>query len=131
MRCFNRRKYQQEKGQMSSNFGEIVKKLIPVFGEKPARGLPKPPPPPPPRTVPGFGDSHTWRKCQIESPSAKSGRPNETPEWGRRGGIPGFLNNSTTEHYFKMLLSHEDVYSFSSPYCIGKLCSSPFYVPGG
>jgi hypothetical protein len=32
---------------MSSNFGEIVKKLIPVFGEKPARGLPKPPPPPP------------------------------------------------------------------------------------
>jgi hypothetical protein len=33
-------------GQMSSNFGEIIKKLIPVFGEKPARGLPKPPPPP-------------------------------------------------------------------------------------
>jgi hypothetical protein len=29
---------------MSSNFGEIIKKLIPVFGEKPARGLPKPPP---------------------------------------------------------------------------------------
>ncbi len=31
-------------GQMSSNFGEIVKKLIPVFGEKPARRLPKRPP---------------------------------------------------------------------------------------
>jgi len=30
-----------------------------------------------------------------------------------------------------MLLSHEGVYSFSSPYCSGKLCSSPFYVPGG
>ena len=29
-----------------------------------------------------------------------------------------------------MLLSHVDVYSFSCPYCIGKLCSSPFYVPG-
>jgi hypothetical protein len=29
---------------MSSNLGEIIKKLIPVFGEKPARGLPKPPP---------------------------------------------------------------------------------------
>jgi hypothetical protein len=29
---------------MSSNFGEIVKKLIPVFGEQPAKGLPKPPP---------------------------------------------------------------------------------------
>jgi hypothetical protein len=29
---------------MSSNLGEIVKKLILVFGEKPARGLPKPPP---------------------------------------------------------------------------------------
>ncbi len=33
---------------MSSNLGEIIKRLIPVFGEKPARGLPKPPLPPPP-----------------------------------------------------------------------------------
>jgi hypothetical protein len=33
-------------GQMSSNFGEIIKKLIPVFGEKPGRELPKPPLPP-------------------------------------------------------------------------------------
>jgi hypothetical protein len=72
---------------MSSNFGEIVKKLVPVFGEKPARGQPKPPPI---RTAPGFGDSHTWRKRQIESPSAKSGRQNETLEWGRGGGeFPG------------------------------------------
>jgi hypothetical protein len=29
---------------MSSNLGEIIQKLIPVFGEKPVRGLPKPPP---------------------------------------------------------------------------------------
>jgi hypothetical protein len=36
---------------MSSNFGEIIKKLILVFGEKPARGLPKPPPPPPARCL--------------------------------------------------------------------------------
>jgi hypothetical protein len=36
---------------MSSNFGEIVKNLIPVFGEKPARGLPKPTPPPPARRL--------------------------------------------------------------------------------
>jgi hypothetical protein len=32
---------------MSSKFGEIIKKLISVFGEKPTRGLPKPPPTPP------------------------------------------------------------------------------------
>jgi hypothetical protein len=31
---------------MSSKFGEIIKKLISVFGEKPARGLPKPTPTP-------------------------------------------------------------------------------------
>ncbi len=31
-------------GQMSSNFGEIIKKLISVFGRKPPRGLPKPSP---------------------------------------------------------------------------------------
>jgi hypothetical protein len=83
MRCFNRRKYQQENGQMSSNFGEIIKKLIPVFGGKPSRGLPKPPPPP--RTAPETGDFYTWRKRQIESPSAKSGRPIETPEKGKGG----------------------------------------------
>ncbi len=34
-------------GQMSSKFGEIIKKLISVFGGMPARGLPKPPPTPP------------------------------------------------------------------------------------
>jgi hypothetical protein len=34
-------------GQMSSKYGEIIKKLISVFGEKLARGLPKPPPTPP------------------------------------------------------------------------------------
>jgi hypothetical protein len=34
-------------GQMSSKFGKIIKKLIFVFGDKPARGLPKPPPTPP------------------------------------------------------------------------------------
>jgi hypothetical protein len=71
-----------------------------------------------------------WRKRQIESPSAKSSRLIEMPDGGKGGKIPSFLNNSTAEQYFKMLLSHEDVYSFSSPYCIGKLCSSPFYVPG-
>jgi hypothetical protein len=32
-------------GQKSSKYGEIIKKLISVFGEKLARGLPKPPPP--------------------------------------------------------------------------------------
>jgi hypothetical protein len=115
---------------MSSNFGEIVKKLIPVFGEKPAK-LPRPPPPP---TVPESGDFHTWRKCPIESRSAKSGHLIDRPDWGGGGGGDGeilsFLNHSTTEQYFKMLLSHEDVYSFSSPYCSGKLCSSPFYLPG-
>ncbi len=68
--------------QMSSYFGEIVKKLIPVFGEKPARGLPETP-----RTAPGFGDFYTWRKRQIELPSAKSGRPIETPECGVGGGF--------------------------------------------
>jgi hypothetical protein len=66
---------------MSSNFGEIIKKLNPVFGEKPARELPKPPP----CAAPESGDFYTWRKRQIESPSAKSGRPIETLEKGKGG----------------------------------------------
>ncbi len=55
------------------------------------------------------GDSHTWRKnAKLSRQDAKSGHQNETQE---RGGIPRFSNNSTTEQYFKMLLSHEGVYS--------------------
>jgi hypothetical protein len=73
-------------GQMSSNFGEIIKKLIPVFGEKPARGLPKPTPPPsPPGMAPESGDFYTRRKRQIESPSAESTRPIEMPKKGKGG----------------------------------------------
>jgi hypothetical protein len=112
---------------MSSNLGEIIKKLIPVFGEKPARGLPKPPPP---RTAPESGGFYTWRKRQIESPSAESTHRIETPEKGKGGKISRFLNNLTTKQYLKMLLSHEVVYSFSFPYCVDKLCSSPFCMPG-
>ncbi len=52
---------------MSSNWREIIKKLIPVFGEKPARGLPKPHTPSP-RTAPESGDFYMWRKRQIHLP---------------------------------------------------------------
>jgi hypothetical protein len=69
---------------MSSNFGEIVKKLIPVFGEKPARGLPKSPPPP--RTAPGLVDSHTWRKHHIESPRRQIRPPKWDAGVGEGGG---------------------------------------------
>ncbi len=100
-----------------------------MIGEKPARGLPKPPPPLARRL--DLATLTRGENDKLRRQSAKSGHPNETPEWGGGGGIPRFLNNLKTEQYFKMLLLHEDVYSFSSPYCIGKLCSSPFYVPGG
>jgi hypothetical protein len=65
---------------MSSNFGEIIKKLISVFGKKPARGLPKPPSY---HTTPGFGAFCTWRKRQIEWRSVESTLPIEI---GRREG---------------------------------------------
>ncbi len=84
MRCFNRRKYQKKTSQMSINFGEIVKKLIPVFGEKPGRGLPKPSPPS--CTAPGFGDSHTWKNTKLSrqapNPAAQMRRRSEiTHQW--------------------------------------------------
>ncbi len=72
---------------MSSNFGEIVKKLNPVFGEKPARQ--RDTQATHPHMAPGFGDSHMWRNAKLIRKSAKSGRQNETPEWGRgEGEIP-------------------------------------------
>ncbi len=77
MKIYNNREWDEMED------GVVDKKLIPVFGEKPARGLPKPPPPP--RTAPESGDFYTWRKRQIESPSAKSGRPIETPDEGKGG----------------------------------------------
>jgi len=45
----------------------------------------------PPRMAPGFGDFYTWRKRQIELPSAKSGRPIETPECGGGGNSAFFF----------------------------------------
>ena len=66
-------------GQMSSNFGEIIKKLIPVFGEKPARGLPKPPP-----TTPRL-DSVTF----THGENAKLGRGAWNPPAGLRRGEKG------------------------------------------
>ncbi len=45
-------------GQMSSNFGEIIKKLLSVFGEKPPEGYPSHPQ----HTAPGFSCLDTWRK---------------------------------------------------------------------
>ncbi len=108
-------------GQMSSNFGEILKKLIPVFGKKPSTPL---------RTAPESGDFYTWRNRQTDSRSAESTRRIEMPEKGRGGEILGFFNNFIKKQYFDALLLHKDVYSFSSPYCVVKLCSSPFCVPG-
>ncbi len=71
---------------MSSNLGEIVKKLILVLGKKPARGLPKPPPPSLARHL-DLATLTRGGKRQIESPSAKSGRPNETPGWGENSAF--------------------------------------------
>jgi hypothetical protein len=115
-------------------YAKIVSKLgdltvIPRVWEKPARGLPKPPHPPT-CTVPESDDFYTWRKRLIESWSAESTRRIETPEKGKGGKILRFLNNLITKQYFDVLLSHKDVYSFSSPYCVDKLCSSPICVPG-
>jgi hypothetical protein len=76
---------------MSSTFGEIIKKLISVFGEKPARGLPKPPPTPP----------------RLETAKFTRGK-NAIPGRGRgfgtrvRGGgnNNAKLNNSSREQHF-------------------------------
>jgi hypothetical protein len=71
---------------MSSNFGEIIQKLISVFGKKPARGLPITQATPL-RTAPESGDFYTWRKRQTDSRSgsAESTRRIETPEKGKGG----------------------------------------------
>ncbi len=64
---------------MSSNFVEIIKKLISVFGRKPARGLPKPPP-----SAPGL-DSATFTRG--ENAKLTRGAPN--PPAGLRRGEKG------------------------------------------
>jgi hypothetical protein len=74
--------------------------------------------------APGFGDSHMWRNAKLSRQNAM-GRQNEVLEGGQ---FRDFSNNSTMKQYFKMLLSQGDVYSFTSPYCSVKLCSSPFCV---
>ncbi len=73
---------------MSSKFGEIIKKLISVFGRKPARGLPMPPPH---HTASGFGGLYTWRKLGIGPQSAESTRQIEMQRKGKGGKIMRFL----------------------------------------
>ncbi len=61
-------------GQMSSKFGEIIKKLISVFGEKPPEGYPSHPPPHRVKIL----WIYTWRECDIRTwtrnPPADLGR---------------------------------------------------------
>jgi hypothetical protein len=80
-------------GQMSSKYGEIIKKLISVFGEKPARGLPKPAPTPLRRESAEF--------TRGENAISGRGRGIRTRNWDvekREGGSKNpKLNNSTTE----------------------------------
>ncbi len=65
---------------MSSKFGEIIKTLISVFGEKPARGLPKPPPTPP------RPDSTAFTRGE----NAILGRGTRIPPAGLRRGEKGW-----------------------------------------
>ncbi len=68
-----------------------------MFGEKLARGLPKPPPPPPPCVASGFGAF----TCG-ETPNWVA----KTPKWdARMRRATGGGGNSTTKQYFKMLIS--------------------------
>jgi hypothetical protein len=112
---------------MLSKFGEIIKKLISVFGEKPGRGLPKPTPTPP----------RPYSAAFTRGENAISGRRRgihplnwdaEKKEGG--GENNAILNNIITKQYFNAISSQEDVHSLSSPYCVDKLCSSPFCVAG-
>ena len=58
-------------GQMSSKYGEIIKKLISVFGEKPARGLPKPPPTTPHLDLAAFTRGENAKLgCRARNPPA-------------------------------------------------------------
>jgi hypothetical protein len=75
-------------GQMSSKFGEVIKKLISVFGEKPARGLPKPPPTP---TASRFRDLYTWRKRDIRTRTRNPPAGLRCIEKGRGEKITQFL----------------------------------------
>jgi hypothetical protein len=79
---------------MSNNLGEIIKKLISVFGRKPARGLPKPPTH---HTASGFGGLYMWRKHQNGLRNAESTRRIDMRRKGKGGKIPHFFNNLITK----------------------------------
>jgi hypothetical protein len=81
-------------GQMSSKYGEIIKKLISVFGEKPPRGLPKPPPS---HRVQIPRNLHV-EKTRFQDADSESSRGIETRrEKGRGEKNNANLNNSITK----------------------------------
>jgi hypothetical protein len=71
------------------------KNLISLFGEKPAKGLPKPPPNPPRRESAEF--------THGKSKDAGRGREIQMPNWDAEnggGGNNAKLNNSSTDQHF-------------------------------
>ncbi len=98
------------------------------LGESPREGNPSHPPPPP-CVAPRFGDSPTWGNAKLNRQTPKWVARMRRPSGGGGGGqFHHFSNNSTMKQYFKMLISHEDVYSLPSPYCSVRVCLAPFYV---
>ncbi len=127
IRCFNRRKYQQENGADVKYLPRNHQKTNFCVWKKACQRATQATPL---RTAPGFCDFYTWRKHQTDLQGAESTRRIETRRNGKGGKILRLYNNLITKQYFDALLLQEDVYSFSSPYCFDKLCSSPFCVPG-
>jgi hypothetical protein len=86
----------RKQGRSQVNMEKSSKNLISVFGEKPARGLPKPPPTPPCRESAKFVHGEN----AIPDADAESRSGIGTRRKGKGEENNAKLNNSSTEQHF-------------------------------
>ncbi len=94
------------------------KNLISLFGEMPARGLPKPPPTPPCQES---ADLHV-EKARLQDADAKSRHRIGTRRNGERGENNAKMQPLVNGLTFWRQVQNEDRYYPSSTYCIDKMC---------
>ncbi len=110
----------KKNGEMSCNFGEIIKKLYFLVSRKPTRGLPMPSPPL------SASRYRTFSTCWTASAVCGCDfYPRKSLVGG--GGRGNLLCHSITDHRIRLQIQHEDSQQYSAPLLFRQDLSNYFW----